>query len=159
MTMTAGQFAPRQAVYRGPVTAGIGCTSGASADDIIALVLSTLATSGLDLSQLAALGSHRRKQGFLPLQQAALYFDVPLHFLDELAGDVPNPSAFVARAVGLPGIAEAVASAAGPLLTGKYKSANVTCALGAGMLGDRAQASSFSAVMASSRLATSSAGP
>lgn len=159
MTMTAGQSAPRQVVYRGPVTAGIGCTSGANADDIIALVLSMLATSGLDLSQLVALGSHSRKQGFLPLQQAALHFDVPLHFLDELRRDVPNPSDFVAQAVGLPGIAEAVASAAGPLLAGKHKSTNATCALGAGMLGDTAQASSFNAAMASSRLATSSAGP
>lgn len=159
MTMTAGRSAPRFAVYGGPVTAGIGCTSGACADDIIALVLSTLAASGLEVSQLAALGSHSRKQGFVPLHQAAQHFDVSLHFLDELAGDLPNPSAFVARTVGLPGIAEAVALAAGPLLAGKHKSTNVTCALGAGILPGSAQASSFNAAIASSRLATSSAGP
>ena len=161
MTMTAGHHAPDSASYDGPVTAGIGCSSRASSEEIIALVSTTLDAAGIRPGQLVALGAHRRKHASLPLHQAARHFGVPLHLLvdDNLVPDVPNPSARVARAIGLPGVAEAVALAAGALLAAKHKSAHATCALGAGDLMAPAQPSSPSAAIASSRLATSSAGP
>ena len=37
MTMTAGHHAPESASYDGPVTAGVGCSSRASSEEIIAL--------------------------------------------------------------------------------------------------------------------------
>lgn len=161
MTMTARRNVRDKRAYCGPLTAGVGCTSGATADEIISLIHTTLDMSRFEAGQLVGIATHIRKQAFLPLHQAALHFGVPLVLLDdaELPNVVPTPSDFVAKSIGLPGLAEAAAAAAGTLLVPKHKSAQATCALGAGALNGVGQLSSFSAAMASSTLATSSAGP
>ena len=135
-----------------PVVVGVGCASAATPDEIIALIDACLREAGIRPSQIAALATHIRKFGSLALVEAAGHFGVPLRFLDddELAH-------------GVPGTAEAVAAAAGPLRLGKRKSAYATCAIALGAPGFSparfGQPSSPSAAMASSSVATSVAGP
>jgi len=126
------------------IVAGIGFASAATAGEIIGLIGACL---GLSPDQLAALGTHARKSSSPIPAQVALHFGVPLRLLaDE---DLPP---------GVPGIAEAVASAAGPLRLDKRKSRYATCAI-ASCSEAFGQPSSPRAVMASSTVATSSAGP
>ncbi|MDP2782623.1 cobalamin biosynthesis protein [Devosia sp.] len=132
--------------------AGIGFASAASAAEIIALIESCLAELALHPDQLAAIGTHSRKQASPVLLPVALHFGMPLRLLDDddLSGEVP-------------GIADAVAAMAGPLQLYKRKSAFATCAIARCNPGfDLAgfgQPFSASAVMAASTLLTSSAGP
>ena len=142
---------------RGPVIAGIGCSSAATAAEIVALVEASLAEAGFATTDLAAITSHERKSGHSGLNAAARHFGVPLRLLrsDELPEQVPNPSATVFAAIALPSIAEATAAAAGPLVLPKRKSAHATCALAQPL----SQPVNAMAEMASSTLATSSAGP
>ncbi len=131
---------------------GLGCSTAASTDEIVALIAACLAEAHSDARAIAALATHNRKRGSTALAQAAAHYDVPLRFLDddELAH-------------GVPGTCEAVAAAAGPLLLGKRKSRYATCAIAVAAPGfDPAafgQPDRPSAAMASSMLATSLAGP
>lgn len=135
-----------------PVIVGLGCSTSASAGEIIGLIGSCLAEVGLHAHQVEAFATHIRKRDSLALMQAAAHFDLPLLFLsdDELAP-------------GIPGTCEAVAAAAGPLLLDKRKSRYATCAIALAASGfDPAsfgQPGKPSAAMASSTLATSLAGP
>lgn len=131
---------------------GLGCSSAASADEVVALIAACLAEIDRDSASISAFATHVRKRGSMALAQAARHYDVPLRFLadDELAP-------------GILGTCEAVAAAAGPLLLGKRKSRYATCAIAACDAGfDLAgfgQPESPSAAMAASTLATSLAGP
>lgn len=134
----------------GRIVAGIGFASAASADEVIALVEASLAEAGLAPTRLAAIATHRRKLGTaIPLAVAA-HFGAPLRLLEDQ--DLP-----------LPGLAEGAAAAAGPLLLPKRKSRYATCALAECAPGFSiaafGQPPISSAVMASSRLDTSLAGP
>ena len=134
----------------GRIVAGIGFASAASAEEVIALVEASLAEAGLAAADLLAIATHHRKLGTaIPLSVAA-HFGVPLRLLDD--GDLP-----------LPGLAEGAAAAAGPLRLGKRKSRYATCALADCRPGLAVEALGqppiSSASIASSRLATSWAGP
>lgn len=144
-----GRFSPPSLV------AGIGCTSRAGADEIVALVEACLDELGRSPDSLLALSSHVRKSGHAGLIGAARHFGVPLRLLSSagLATDMPHPSARAIAATGLPSVAEAAAAASGPLLLAKRRSAQATCALAL------APAQPVRAAMAASTLSTSSAGP
>ena len=136
----------------GRIVAGIGFASAATASEIIGLVEACLADAGLAADQLAAIGTHTRKRSSPVPEEVALHFGVPLClFADE---DL---------APGVPGVAEAVAAAAGPLGLRKRKSRYATCAIAmcrpGFSLAGFGQPSSPRAAMASSIVATSSAGP
>jgi cobalamin biosynthesis protein CbiG len=131
---------------------GLGCSTSASADEIVALIAACLAEIGRDACSIASLATHGRKRGSAALARAAEHYDVPLRFLDD---DDLAPK--------VPGTCEAVAAASGPLLLGKRKSRYATCAIAVAAPGFNlarfGQPESPSAAMASSTLATSLAGP
>jgi cobalamin biosynthesis protein CbiG len=135
-----------------PLIIGLGCSTAASAGEIVALIAACLAEIRRDPHDIAALATHSRKRGSTALAEAAAHYDLPLRFLDD---DELAP--------GVTGTCEAVAAAAGPLLLGKRKSRYATCAVaacGAGFdLSAFGQPDSPSAAIASSTLATSLAGP
>lgn len=135
-----------------PLIIGLGCSTSASADEVVALIAACLAEIHRHPHDIAALATHMRKRGSTTLAAAAAHYDLPLHFLDD--DDL---------APGVPGTCEAVAAAAGALLLGKRKSRYATCAIAACrpgfVLTAFGQPDSPRAAMASSTLATSLAGP
>jgi cobalt-precorrin 5A hydrolase/precorrin-3B C17-methyltransferase len=117
------------------LVAGIGCTSTATSDEIVALVESALATAGHSPEGLACLATIDSRVKVKALHAAASRFGVPLRCFSstELAAEsshLATPSASVAGLAGILGIAEAAALKAGPLLVPKQKSAHATCAIG-----------------------------
>jgi cobalt-precorrin 5A hydrolase/precorrin-3B C17-methyltransferase len=122
-------------VYRPPsLVAGVGCSRGADAAEILDLLDSALHEAGLSQKSVAVLASVDVKSDEAGLLEAADALGVPLHFhsAEELAAvETPNPSPVVAGAVGTPSVAEAsvLVSGAEPLLE-KRKSANATVAIG-----------------------------
>ena len=113
------------------LVAGIGCTSAATSDEIVALVTETLAAAGRTPSRLACLATIDTRAGLEALHSAAHRLGAPLRFFaaSELAAEghrlmtpATNP--------GIPAVAEAAALKAGSLLVPKRKSAHVTCAIG-----------------------------
>lgn len=135
------------------LVAGFGFGSKATADEVVALVEDCLREMDASAAQLAAIATLRRKDG--PLARAvAERLGVVLHLMDEdeLAADVPTPSAIVWESIGTMSVAEAAAAAFGDLRLAKRKSAHATCALAL------VPHSRSSALMASSMLVTSRAG-
>lgn len=135
--MTETDIDPRRLV------AGLGCTSAARTDEVIALLRDAMAqVSG----ELVALATIPRRADHPALRDAAAKLSLPLRVVD-----LPGPE-----------VAEPVAASAGPLVLGKLKSARVTCALAAVPRAfelSRWGQPSSSAAMASSTEATSVAGP
>ena len=127
---------PRPSViYRPPsLVAGVGCSRGAGADEIVGLLEASLEEAGLSRKSVAALASIDVKRDESGLLEAAERLDVPVHFYpaEELSStEVPNPSEVVREAVGTPSVAEAAVIAPGAeLIVQKRKSANVTVAIG-----------------------------
>jgi cobalt-precorrin 5A hydrolase / precorrin-3B C17-methyltransferase len=122
-------------VYRPPsLVAGVGCSRGASAAEILSLLHSALREAGLSRKSVATLASIDLKSDEVGLLEATDTLGVPLHFYaaGELAAvEVPNPSPVVAGAVGTPSVAEAVVLASGAeLLLEKRKSKNATVSIG-----------------------------
>ncbi len=122
-------------VYRPPsLVAGVGCSRGADAAEILDLLGSALREARLSQKSVAALASIDVKSDEAGLLEAADALGVPLRFhpAEELAQvEVPNPSPVVAGAVGTPSVAEASVLVAGAeLLLEKRKSANATVAIG-----------------------------
>ena len=122
-------------VYRPPsLVAGVGCSRGASAGEILDLLDSALREASLARKSVAALASIDVKSNEAGLLEAADALSVPLRFYSagELAAvEVPNPSPVVAGAVGTPSVAEAAVLASGTgLLLEKRKSKNATVAIG-----------------------------
>ncbi len=122
-------------VYRPPsLVAGVGCSRGASAEEILTLLDSSLREAGLSPKSVAALASVEAKSDEAGLLEAAEKMEVPIHFYsaDELAGvRVPNPSPVVESAVGTPSVAEAAVLVSGAsLVLEKRKSAMATVAVG-----------------------------
>jgi len=122
-------------VYRPPsLVAGVGCSRGAGAAEILALLRRSLAEAGLAEKSVAALASIDVKRDEAGLLEAAEKVDVPIHFhpaetLSEV--QAPNPSEVVRGAVGTPSVAEAaVVSSGAELILEKRKSAKVTVAIG-----------------------------
>ncbi len=127
---------PRPSViYRPPsLVAGVGCSRGAGAEEIVDLLESSLGEAGLSRKSVAALASIDLKRDEGGLLEAAEKVDVPIHFYpaeDLSAVEVPNPSELVRGAVGTPSVAEAaVISAGAELVVEKRKSTNATVAVG-----------------------------
>jgi len=122
-------------VYRPPsLVAGVGCSRGAGAEEILGLLRHSLAEAGLAKKSVAALASIDMKRGEAGLLEAAEKLDVPIHFHPAEALSVvqaPNPSELVRGAVGTPSVAEAaVISSGAELVLEKRKSANVTVSIG-----------------------------
>ncbi len=122
-------------VYRTPsLAAGIGCSRGASAVEILTLLESSLLEAGLSVKSVAALASVEAKSDEAGLLEAAEELGVPICFYSarELADvGVPNPSPVVESAVGTPSVAEAAVLVSGAtLLLEKRKSAMATVAVG-----------------------------
>ncbi len=128
--------APRPAVvYRPPsLVAGVGCSRGAGADEILALLDSSLAEAGLSKKSVAALASIDVKRDEAGLLNAAGRLGVPVRFHPAEALSAvgpPNPSEVVREAVGTPSVAEAAVLASGAeLVVDKRKSAMATVAVG-----------------------------
>ena len=127
---------PRPAVvYRPPsLIAGVGCSRGVSADDILDLLRRSLVEAGLTQKSVAALASIDVKRDEAGLLKAAEELDVQIHFhpAEALrAVETPNPSEVVREAVGTSSVAEAaVISSGAELVLEKRKSANATVAVG-----------------------------
>jgi cobalt-precorrin 5A hydrolase / precorrin-3B C17-methyltransferase len=127
---------PRPAViYRPPsLVAGVGCSRGASKDEIAELIAASLQDAGLSRNSVATLASIDAKRDEPGLLEAAGTLDVPTRFFpaaDLSTANVPNPSEVVRVAVGTPSVAEAaVVSSGAQLVVEKRKSANVTVAIG-----------------------------
>jgi cobalt-precorrin 5A hydrolase/precorrin-3B C17-methyltransferase len=122
-------------VYRPPsLIAGIGCSRGTGADEIIGLLETSLKEADLSRKSVAALASIDVKRDEEGLLEAAERMDVPIHFhpAEVLSTvDVPNPSELVRGAVGTPSVAEAaVVSCGAELVMEKRKSTNATVAVG-----------------------------
>jgi cobalt-precorrin 5A hydrolase/precorrin-3B C17-methyltransferase len=127
---------PRPAVlYRPPsLVAGIGCSRGVGAQEILDLLRRSLAEAGLTEKSLAALASIDVKRDEAGLLVAAEKLNVQIHYFP--AGvlsvvETPNPSEMVREAVGTPSVAEAAVITSGAeLVLEKRKSANATVAIG-----------------------------
>ena len=127
---------PRPAVvYRPPsLIAGIGCSRGADADEILDLLRLSLTEAGLSEKSVATLASIDVKGDEAGVLEAAARLGVPVRFhpAEVLSRvEIPNPSEVVREAVGTPSVAEAaVISSGAELVLEKRKSANVTVAIG-----------------------------
>ena len=122
-------------VYRPPsLVAGVGCSRGASAAEILDLLRSSLAEAGLSEKSVAAMASIDAKRDEAGLLEAADELGVPLRFhsAEELSSvEAPNPSSVVREAVGTPSVAEASVLVSGAdLVLQKRKSGMATVALG-----------------------------
>jgi cobalt-precorrin 5A hydrolase / cobalt-factor III methyltransferase / precorrin-3B C17-methyltransferase len=122
-------------VYRPPsLVAGVGCSRGTDADEILDLLRSSLAEAGLTEKSVAALASIDVKREEAGLLQAAEKLEVQIHFhpAEALrAIETPNPSEVVREVVGTPSVAEAaVISSGAELVLEKRKSVNATVAIG-----------------------------
>ncbi|CAA9439480.1 Cobalt-precorrin 5A hydrolase / Cobalt-precorrin-3 C(17)-methyltransferase [uncultured Rubrobacteraceae bacterium] len=127
---------PRPAVvYRPPsLVAGVGCSRGVGAEEILALLRRSLMEAGLTQKSVAALASIDVKRDEAGLLEAAGKLDVPIHFHPAgvlHAVEAPNPSELVREAVGTPSVAEAAVVCSGAeLVLEKRKSASATVAVG-----------------------------
>jgi cobalt-precorrin 5A hydrolase/precorrin-3B C17-methyltransferase len=128
--------APRPAVvFRPPsLLAGVGCSRGVGAEEILELLRRSLAEAGLTERSVAALATIDVKRDEAGLLEAAEKLDVPIYFHPAEALSVvetPNPSELVREVIGTPSVAEAaVISSSAELVLEKRKSANVTVAIG-----------------------------
>ena len=147
MTAISGATAPSDRFV-----VGMGFASAATADEITALLESCLAACNLDGQNLLAIGTPMRKQASPLLVPVAQHFGVPLRLFDD--EDLRDAG---------PGVADAIAGLAGPLLLGKTKSDFATCAIaycGSGFsLATFGQPYTAMVTTASSTLLTSIAGP
>lgn len=127
---------PKPAViYRPPsLVAGVGCSRGAGADEILALLRSSLQEANLSMKSVAALATIDAKSDEEGLLEAAGKLGVPLQFHTAAAlsaVETPNPSNVVREAVGTPSVAEAaVLVSDAELVLEKRKSAMATVAVG-----------------------------
>ncbi len=113
---------------------GIGCSSGASADEIEALARAALARADASFESVAEVASIDLKRAEPGLLDFAGRWHLPVRWFDSAAlgaVDVPNPSSVVAGAVGTASVAEAAAllASGGELLVEKQASAAVTAAV------------------------------
>jgi len=122
-------------IYRPPsLVAGVGCSRGAGAGEILDLLDRSLKEAGLSKKSVASLASIEAKSDEPGLLEAAEGLGVPLRFYSAKAlfvMEVPNPSSVVEDAVGTPSVAEASVLASGAdLVVEKRKSGMATVAVG-----------------------------
>jgi len=117
------------------IVAGVGCSLGCPADELLALVDECLDRAGVAPGTVAALATVDRRAQEPGILAAARSRGWPVRTFAaaELAAvPVPTPSAVVAAHVGTPSVAEAaalLAAPAGSLVLAKRRSAHATCAL------------------------------
>jgi cobalamin biosynthesis protein CbiG len=124
-------------VYRPPtLVAGVGCSRGASGDDVLSTIELALDRGGLARASLARLATIDRRLDEPGLVACAERLGLPLRGFaaDALAAvqPVPTPSAVVRQAVGTPGVCEpaaVLASGTAELLVPKVKTARATAAI------------------------------
>ncbi|MFO1155028.1 MAG: precorrin-3B C(17)-methyltransferase [Rhodospirillales bacterium] len=131
--------APATLVLHPPVLAvGVGCERGAEPQELIELVMGTLAAGDLAPDAVACLASLDLKMDEHAVHAAAATLGVPVRFFDaaELEAEAPRlatPSEIVFREVGCHGVAEGAALAAAgndaALIVPKRRSARATCAI------------------------------
>jgi cobalamin biosynthesis protein CbiG len=128
---------PAQVVYRPPsLVVGVGCSSGASAADVLETIEGALHQGGLASSSLTLLATIDRRAAEPGVLAAAEALDVPIRAfaaadLAQVTG-LPTPSEVVQAAVGAPGVCEPaalLASGASRLLVPKVKTARATAAI------------------------------
>jgi cobalt-precorrin 5A hydrolase/precorrin-3B C17-methyltransferase len=114
---------------------GVGCERGAAGAELIQLITETLATENLSPLSLAGIFSLDLKMDEAAIHAAAGHFDIPARFfkladLQAQESRLAKPSHIVKAEVGVAGVAEAAALAAGgDLLVEKRKSQRATCAI------------------------------
>lgn len=122
-------------IHPATLVAGVGCTSAAEADEIVALIENTLETNGLARQSLAALATLAGRKAHPALLATAAHFGVPLRTFTKREIErermrLATPSDTVDAATGLAGVCEAAALKAGRLIVAKQASAQATCAIG-----------------------------
>lgn len=139
--------------------AGIGLRSRASAADVLTLLDHCLHMVALDRGDLVALATLEAKRRHPAMVAAAAQLRLPILAVDVglLRADVPNPSEYVERHLGVHSVAEATAMHFGSLLLEKQRGQHVTCALA--QLTAGYVLPSCRAATAASTLSTSWAGP
>ncbi len=128
---------PRSVIYHPPCLAvGVGCNRGTPAEEIQAAIDQTLTEAGLELSSVAQLATIEDKADEAGLLETCDKRNWPLRIFSrrEIATvtDLPNPSEWAQRALGVPGVAEPAALLAAnsdTLLVEKQKFPNVTVAV------------------------------
>jgi cobalamin biosynthesis protein CbiG len=124
-------------VYHPPtLVAGLGCSRGATADDLACAVEQALAQGGLARGSLAGLATLDRRLDEPGVVEYASRLGLPVHGFTASAlaavPGVPNPSAIVEAAVGTPSVCEPaalLASGATTLLVPKMKTPRATAAI------------------------------
>lgn len=128
---------PRSVIYHPPcLVAGVGCNRGTPAEEIEQAVDRTLAEAGLDARSIRQLATIEDKAGEIGLLAACERrgWRLKVFSRQEIAtiADVPTPSEWAQRVLGVPGVAEPAAMLAaqtGSLLVEKRKFPNVTVAV------------------------------
>jgi cobalamin biosynthesis protein CbiG len=132
-----GTTAPAQVVYRPPsLVVGVGCSSRASAADVLEAIESALHQGGLARNSLAVLATIDRRAaapGVLAAAEA-LHLPIRAYSAADLAAvtGLPTPSEVVTASVGTPGVCEPaalLASGATTLLVPKVKTPCATAAI------------------------------
>ncbi len=127
----------RVIVYRPPVLAvGVGCNRGTPAEEIISAVTETLAQAELSPLSIVTLATIEDKADEIGLLEACRRENWRLQIFTraDIAAvkNLPNPSPWAMKALGVPGVAEPaalLAAKADTLLVEKRKFANVTVAV------------------------------
>ena len=135
--LSAPNGSPWRVVYRPPtLVVGIGCSRGATEDEIGATIDLALEQGGLARASLAHVATidRRHQEPGLRAYAARLGLAVSAFSAQELAQvvSVPTPSEVVRQAVGTPGVCEPaalLASGAAELLVPKVKTGRVTAAI------------------------------
>ena len=121
--------------HRQTLALGLGCERGVEREELIGLISETLRLKNLPALSLAGIFSLDLKTDEAAIHAAAAHFDIPARFFDLAAlqaqeSRLANPSEVVKREVGVSGVAEAAALAAGDeLIVEKRKSQRATCAI------------------------------
>lgn len=119
---------------RRPLSLGIGCNRGTTAEEIERAVREALAAAGMDLAQVRGVASVDLKQDEAGLLDfAARHGWTPAFYAPEMLREVPvpTPSDVVEEVTGTPSVSEAAALmlGGGRLMMPKRKSGNVTVAV------------------------------
>jgi precorrin-4 C11-methyltransferase len=128
---------PRTAVYRPPCLAvGVGCNRGTPAGEIRQNILATLAGAGLSPDNINTIATIEDKADEIGLVELCGRQGWPLKIISraDIAAveNLPNPSPWAQKALGVPGVAEPaalLAAQATELLVEKVKYPNVTVAV------------------------------
>ncbi|PIE79991.1 MAG: precorrin-4 C(11)-methyltransferase [Chloroflexi bacterium] len=128
---------PNTVVYRPPcLTVGVGCNRGTDAAEIEAAIKETVANAGLVLDCVTAVATIEDKADEAGILQTVAKHDWPLTIYSRAeigtVENLPNPSKWAQKALGVAGVAEPAAMLAAnapTLLVEKQKFANTTVAI------------------------------